>query len=63
MGAKKAANLFRIYCFVCRCGAAGYSVFIMVQCDKLKINKKIVLSNHQEISFVLPCETNALHFS
>ena len=21
MGAKKAANLFRIYCFVCRCGA------------------------------------------
>jgi len=23
---KKAANLFRIYCFLCRCGAAGYSV-------------------------------------
>ena len=29
MGAKKAANLFRIYCFVCRCGAAGYSVFML----------------------------------
>lgn len=25
-GRKKAANLFRIYCFLCRCGAAGYSV-------------------------------------
>ena len=29
MGAKKAANLFRIYCFMCRCGAAGYSVFML----------------------------------
>ena len=29
MGAKKAANLFRIYCFVCRCGAAGSSVFML----------------------------------
>ena len=29
MGAKKAANLFQIYCFVCRCGAAGYSVFML----------------------------------
>ena len=29
MGAKKAANLFRIYCFVCRCGAARYSVFML----------------------------------
>ena len=29
MGAKKAANLFRIYCFVCRCEAAGYSVFML----------------------------------
>ena len=29
MGVKKAANLFRIYCFVCRCGAAGYSVFML----------------------------------
>ena len=48
---------------MCRYGAAGYSVFIMVQCDKLKINKKIVLSNHQEILFVLLYETNALHFS
>ena len=27
--AQKAANLFRIYCFVCRCGAAGYSVFML----------------------------------
>ncbi|CBL24700.1 hypothetical protein CK3_12770 [butyrate-producing bacterium SS3/4] len=24
MDAKKAANLFRIYCFMCRCGAAGW---------------------------------------
>ena len=29
MGAKKAANLFRIYCFMCRCGAAGYSVSML----------------------------------
>ena len=29
MGAKKAANLFRIYCFMCCCGAAGYSVFML----------------------------------
>ena len=29
MGAKKAANLFRIYCFVCRCRAARYSVFML----------------------------------
>ena len=29
MGAKKAANLFRIYCFVYRCEAAGYSVFML----------------------------------
>lgn len=28
-GRKKAANLFRIYCFMCRCGAAGYSVFML----------------------------------
>ena len=37
MGAKKAAKLFRIYCFMCRCGAAGYSVFMVVQCDKLEL--------------------------
>ena len=29
MGAKKAANLFRIYCIMCRCWAAGYSVFML----------------------------------
>ncbi len=29
MSAKKAANLFRIYCFMCRCGAAGYSVSML----------------------------------
>lgn len=29
MDAKKAANLFRIYCFMCCCGAAGYSVFML----------------------------------
>ena len=38
MGAKKAANLFRIYCFFCRYGAAWYSVFMVVQCGKLKSN-------------------------
>ena len=32
---KKAANLFRIYCFMYRCGAAEYSVFIVAQCVKL----------------------------
>jgi len=37
MGAKKAANLFQTYCFICRCGAAGYSVFIMVQYVKLEV--------------------------
>ena len=29
MSAKKAANLFRIYCFMCCCGAAGYSVSML----------------------------------
>ena len=36
MGAKKAANLFRIYCFMCRCGAAGYSVFMLSVKPKLE---------------------------
>ena len=36
MGVKKAANLFRIYCFVCRCGAAGYSVFMLSVKPELK---------------------------
>lgn len=44
-GAKKAADLLRIYCFMCRCGASGYSVFMVVQCDKtglylLKLNNR-----------------------
>lgn len=38
MDAKKAANLFRIYCFMCRCGTAGYSVFIVGQCVQLGLS-------------------------
>lgn len=34
---KKTANLFLIYCFMCCCGAAGYSIFIVVKCGKLEV--------------------------
>ena len=57
MGAKKAANLFRIYCFVCRCGAAGYSVFMLsVQpeleqafnqlCSNVVLHIRIIIAVH-----------------
>jgi hypothetical protein len=50
---KKAANLFWIYCFVCHCGATGYSVFMVVQCVKLNLS---FLYHH------IVCKKNSLSF-
>ena len=52
MGAKKAANLFRIYCFMCRCGTAGYSVFIVVQCGKLEVVISMLFLSPEQIVLV-----------
>ena len=60
MGAKKAANLFRIYCFVCRCGAAGYLVFILsvkleltFVSDIINLQKRTTVFNHRPLDYLI----------
>jgi hypothetical protein len=60
MGAKKAANLFRIYCFMCRCGAAGYSVFMLSVklkltsvSDIINLQKRTTVFNHRPLDYLI----------
>lgn len=61
MGAKKAANLFRIYCFVCRCGVAIIQ-FSENPSPATLANNKILTMTELNNQFINPADGEAVDY-